>query len=90
MAAAIGSCSTRSSAMMLTGRPEAFKRSIEYVSIVSTGVPGATQDGRAWLHFARSSRSESVTCSSATRSPEEATVVFRDTTEHHGGAVGAS
>eukprot|EP00969_Alexandrium_andersonii_P277489 12265593-Alexandrium_andersonii.AAC.1 len=52
MAAEIGSCSTRSSAIMLTDNPEALKRSIEYVKTVSTGVPGATQAGSARFHFA--------------------------------------
>eukprot|EP00969_Alexandrium_andersonii_P205702 9089223-Alexandrium_andersonii.AAC.1 len=90
MAAAIGSCSTRSSAMMLTGKPESLKRSTEYVNAVSTGVPGATHAGSARFHFAWSPRSASVTRSSATRNPEEATVVVRDTTVHHGGALRAS
>eukprot|EP00969_Alexandrium_andersonii_P205547 9082478-Alexandrium_andersonii.AAC.1 len=90
MAAEIGPCSTRSSAMIETDIPEALRRSIEYVSTVSTGGPGATQEGSARFHLARSPRSASVTRSSATKCPEEATVVVRGTTVHHGGALGAS
>eukprot|EP00969_Alexandrium_andersonii_P142755 6310896-Alexandrium_andersonii.AAC.1 len=63
MAAAIGSCSARSSAMTETDIPEALKRAID-----------------ARFHLAWSSRSASVTRSSATRHPEEATVVVRGTT----------
>eukprot|EP00969_Alexandrium_andersonii_P016188 708692-Alexandrium_andersonii.AAC.1 len=80
MAAEIGSCSTRSSDIMETDTPEALERPIEYVSTVSTGAPGATREGNARFHFARSPRSASVTRSSATRCPEEATVDVRDTT----------
>eukprot|EP00969_Alexandrium_andersonii_P360643 15455837-Alexandrium_andersonii.AAC.1 len=80
MAAAMGSCSLRSSAMMETDNPEVLKRSIEYVNAVSTGVPGATHAGSARFHLAWSPRSASATRSSATRCPEEAPVVIRDTT----------
>eukprot|EP00969_Alexandrium_andersonii_P329298 14550985-Alexandrium_andersonii.AAC.1 len=90
MAAAMGSCSQRPSAIMETDSPEVLKRSIEYVITVSTGVPRATHAGSTRFHLAWSSRSASVTRSSATRCPEEATVVFRGTMVHHGGALGAS
>eukprot|EP00969_Alexandrium_andersonii_P229176 10120996-Alexandrium_andersonii.AAC.1 len=60
--------------MMETDIPEALKRSMEHVSTVSTGVPGATQEGNTRFHLAWSPRSASATHSSATRHPEEATV----------------
>eukprot|EP00969_Alexandrium_andersonii_P334117 14765137-Alexandrium_andersonii.AAC.1 len=74
MAAAMGSCPQRSSAMIKTDNPEVLKRSREYVSTVSLGVPGATHAGSTRFHLAWSPRSASVTRSSATRCPEEATV----------------